>query len=37
MGGWVSVLFNYSIFYFLISAATGAATHGCSGTVNAAD
>ena len=39
-GGWVSVLFFYiviKIFHFFISAATGAAVPGCSGTANAAD
>ena len=30
-------LYCYYIFHFLISAATGAAAPGCSGTVNTAD
>ena len=33
-GGWMNHLFY---IHFLISAATGAAAPGCSGTVNAAD
>lgn len=39
MGGWVSMLFIYIIklLSFLISGATGAATPGCSGTLNAVD
>ena len=38
--GWMSVLFIYIVirlFYVLITAATGAAAPGCSGTGNAAD
>ena len=39
-GGWLDYLFIYIVitfFHFLVSAATGAAAPGCSGTVNAAD
>ena len=39
-GGWVSVLFIYigiKFFHCFVSAVTGVAAPGCSGTVNAAD